>query len=198
MSFQVNTPPILTQCQPYSITWTGGVAPFYLTITKGGDITSVIENFGKQNSEHYPWIVDQPIETSVTFMVTDSQGKSTMSAASPPITKGNSDDCMKGKDSNTSPAANSTTSSPDDHSGTPTSTSTNTSASAKPTGTISEPSGAASTPTSPSTPQDIDPEPAARPTPQPPVSSARPLTKSVRSVALMLLLGIAGLLALTS
>ncbi|KAK0532453.1 hypothetical protein OC834_002611 [Tilletia horrida] len=95
MSFQVSTPVLLIQCQPYGITWTGGVAPFYLSITRGGDVASVLKNVGEQDGTTYPWMVDEPEGATVTFVVTDSQGHTATSAASPPIMKGATDGCVK-------------------------------------------------------------------------------------------------------
>ncbi|KAL9936431.1 hypothetical protein V8E36_004499 [Tilletia maclaganii] len=94
-TFHVNTALVLVQCQPYAISWAGGTAPYFLSITKGGDITSIIENAGKIDGDSYTWVVDRPVGTSVTFVVTDSKGRTAMSAASGEINKGSDDSCLK-------------------------------------------------------------------------------------------------------
>ncbi|CAD6934717.1 unnamed protein product [Tilletia laevis] len=204
MSFEVNTPAVLIQCQPYSIAWTGGLAPFYPVITQGGDIGSIIKNFGEQNGKQVPWIVDQPVGDTVTFVVVDSQGQTATSGTSPAVVKGTSDDCMKKKDDGSPPAPSNTTATPGTHSNAPSSTSATTSksasASASPSAKaddaadkVDDNNNSASTPT----PDGTDPDTVERPTAPPTDSSAQPAAKSVWSGALALLLGAVGLVTLT-
>ncbi|CAD6984137.1 unnamed protein product [Tilletia controversa] len=216
MSFQVNTPAVLIQCQPYNIAWTGGLAPFYPVITRGGDIGDVIENFGEQEGKQVLWRVDQPVGDTVTFVITDSQGETATSGSSPAIVKGTTDDCMK-KDKEDKPTekeelkpapAPSNTTGPSTHGhpsspknstspATPTSNSNSTSTLPKTGETAGKPNDADNN-AAPPKPSDVGADTTARPSTPSDASSAQPSSKLVRSSALaLLLLGVAGLVTLT-
>ncbi|KAK0552858.1 hypothetical protein OC846_001429 [Tilletia horrida] len=96
MALQVNTANLLIQCIPYTISWSGGQAPYFLAITAPNDIGSVLENLGTQNGHSYTWKVDQPVSSKVVFAITDSAGTSALSAPSPPIAKGATSSCSNG------------------------------------------------------------------------------------------------------
>lgn len=70
----VNTPPTLIECQPVQISWTGGAAPFYPRVTQGGQVANTLKTFDMTSSQSLTWTVDQPANTAVTIVVSDSTG----------------------------------------------------------------------------------------------------------------------------
>ena len=97
----VPTPPNVGQCRPLKITWKGGQGPFYPQITKPGDISSVIKDFGEVKSNEVTWKVSVPQGQKFTIHVSDSQGNQQSSGEVGPV-GGGSDSCMKGDDKGSS------------------------------------------------------------------------------------------------
>ncbi|UZJ52599.1 hypothetical protein CBS101457_001919 [Exobasidium rhododendri] len=93
-TFSVATPSSLVQCQPYLITWTGGVAPYFPRITQPGNTASIIENFAQTSSMSYSWTVDQAVGQTVTIVIGDSTGATAASAISPSVAAGSSSSCL--------------------------------------------------------------------------------------------------------
>lgn len=79
-AFTVNTPTTLIQCQPAQLSWTGGQAPYYPRITKGGSPADTLKTFSTTSETSLTWNVDIPANTAVTFAVSDSTGASNASA----------------------------------------------------------------------------------------------------------------------
>lgn len=97
----VPTPPNVGQCRPLKITWKGGQGPFYPQITKPGDISSVIKDFGEVKSNEVTWKVSVPQGQKFTIHVSDSQGNQQSSGEVGPV-GGGSDSCIKGGDKGSS------------------------------------------------------------------------------------------------
>lgn len=52
----VNTPAALVQCQPASITFSGGQAPYFISVLPGGQISAAaLEAFPQQTTSPYTW-----------------------------------------------------------------------------------------------------------------------------------------------
>ncbi|CDZ97643.1 hypothetical protein [Phaffia rhodozyma] len=78
----VNTPFGLTFCQPSLLSWTGGTAPYYLTINQGGSTSAVLETLlSASSATSYTWIVDIAAATSVTVAIKDSTGATNFAQA---------------------------------------------------------------------------------------------------------------------
>ncbi|WFD02352.1 hypothetical protein MOBT1_001034 [Malassezia obtusa] len=98
--FTVDTPTGAAQCQPLQITWHGGQAPYYPSITKEGDISSVIKQFPQAKDSKLTWKVTVPAGQKFTIAVRDSTGQQKSSA---PVAVGKgSSDCKDDDDSNSS------------------------------------------------------------------------------------------------
>ncbi|KAL8283948.1 hypothetical protein RQP46_005061 [Phenoliferia psychrophenolica] len=86
---QVNTPASATLCQPTAITYSGGTAPYYLTVLPGGMVgaTPLISfpTSATLTAGTYTWLVNIAAGTSITLQVKDSTGTP---AYSSPITIG--------------------------------------------------------------------------------------------------------------
>jgi len=79
--FMINTPASAVQCQPLLLTWTGGQAPYFLSILPGGQPSATpIIDFGQQNSTSITWLVNIPSGTSVGLTLRDSTGALAQSA----------------------------------------------------------------------------------------------------------------------
>ena len=89
----VPTPPNVGQCRPLKITWKGGQGPFYPQITKPGDISSVMKDFGEVKSNEVTWKVSVPQGQKFTIHVSDSQGNQQSSGEVGPV-GGGSDSCL--------------------------------------------------------------------------------------------------------
>lgn len=73
---QINTPASLTVCQPAALSWTGGTAPYYLSVLPGGQASGTpLESFGEQQGTSYTWTVNIASGTAITLALTDSTGK---------------------------------------------------------------------------------------------------------------------------
>ncbi|KAG2744688.1 hypothetical protein P692DRAFT_20955394 [Suillus brevipes Sb2] len=60
----INTPANVVECQPILFSWTGGQAPYYLTLVPGGQsMASPIKSFPTQTGTSYTWNVDLQANT---------------------------------------------------------------------------------------------------------------------------------------
>ncbi|KAI5982684.1 hypothetical protein EDC04DRAFT_2874336 [Pisolithus marmoratus] len=67
----INTPPNV----PTQLTWSGGQAPYYLSLVPGGQPTATpIEQFPNQNGTSYTWMVDLQAGTTFNIALKDSTG----------------------------------------------------------------------------------------------------------------------------
>lgn len=81
-SFTINTPSNAVVCQPLSIQWQGGVAPYYLSVLSGNDPTgSALENLGTVNGTSFIWKVNIAAGTSIDLTLRDSAGNIAQTAA---------------------------------------------------------------------------------------------------------------------
>ncbi|KAJ7093112.1 hypothetical protein C8R44DRAFT_890885 [Mycena epipterygia] len=65
----------LVVCEPISLTWSDGTAPYYLTIIPGGDTSSAaLETFDSTSDTSVTWTVDIAAGTSITLAIKDSTG----------------------------------------------------------------------------------------------------------------------------
>ncbi|PCH42255.1 hypothetical protein WOLCODRAFT_89710 [Wolfiporia cocos MD-104 SS10] len=70
----------ITECEPVLISWSGGTAPYYLSLVPGTNTGAApIKNFGEQQSTQYTWNVDVPAGTQFTTVIKDSTGAVAMS-----------------------------------------------------------------------------------------------------------------------
>ncbi|KAM0755271.1 hypothetical protein T439DRAFT_353208 [Meredithblackwellia eburnea MCA 4105] len=55
-AMQIVTPPALVQCQPAAITWTGGVAPYFVSVIPGGEVSGIpLKSFDSTTSTTITW-----------------------------------------------------------------------------------------------------------------------------------------------
>ncbi|KAL8278684.1 hypothetical protein RQP46_008976 [Phenoliferia psychrophenolica] len=121
----INTPSSLVACEPTLISWSGGTAPYYVTVLPGGVISTTLESLVTDlNITSYTWTVNIA-GVAVTLALKDSTGALAYTAAVT-IQAGTSTSCVNVTDSVTSVAADSTTSSTTSLAGATTSTSATT------------------------------------------------------------------------
>lgn len=104
---QINTPASLTVCQPTLLSWSGGQAPYFLSVIPGGQASAAaLKDFGEQTDNQETWNVDLPAGTSITLKLTDSTGNTVYSS---PVTigAGTSTSCLNAAASGSSSAASS-------------------------------------------------------------------------------------------
>jgi len=89
----VNTPANLIECEPASITWSGGTPPYLLTVFPAGNSATILQNLGNTNSTSFTWQVNVASGQSVGFAVLDNTGKTGQSAPVP-IQAGSSTSCI--------------------------------------------------------------------------------------------------------
>ncbi|MFE4800292.1 hypothetical protein ACFRFL_36020 [Streptomyces sp. NPDC056708] len=77
----INTPSNPVVCQPLTITWSGGQAPYQLELLPGNESGAApLRDFGQQEGTAYTWTVDVPPNTSVGLTLRDSTGATAQSA----------------------------------------------------------------------------------------------------------------------
>lgn len=71
----INTPSNVVECQPILFSWSGGQAPYYLTLVPGGQsMASPIKSFATQTGTSYTWNVDLQANTIFNIALKDSTG----------------------------------------------------------------------------------------------------------------------------
>ncbi|OCF56541.1 hypothetical protein L486_05391 [Kwoniella mangroviensis CBS 10435] len=91
----INTPASLVQCQPASITFSEGTAPYILAVIPGGQVSAAAIETIDDNLTSSPitWNVNLASGTSITLKITDSTG--TIAYSSPlTIQAGSSSSCL--------------------------------------------------------------------------------------------------------
>lgn len=91
---KINTPASLVTCQPTLLSWTGGQAPYFLSIIPGGQASAAaLKDLGQQTDNQETWTVDLAAGTSITVKLTDSTGNTVYSS---PVTigEGSSTSCI--------------------------------------------------------------------------------------------------------
>ncbi|OCH94444.1 hypothetical protein OBBRIDRAFT_747810 [Obba rivulosa] len=80
-NLMVNSPPNVVQCEPTQLAWTGGSAPYYLSLIPAGQPSApAIKEFPTQQGNSVTWIVDLGSGTSFTIELKDSTGAVAYSA----------------------------------------------------------------------------------------------------------------------
>ncbi|KAJ8084722.1 hypothetical protein PM082_003498 [Marasmius tenuissimus] len=77
----INTPNNLVQCQPTLITWSGGPGPFTLSYDGNNPTGPALETFPGLQGTSFTWDVDIPAGRSVGFLLRDSTGATSQTAA---------------------------------------------------------------------------------------------------------------------
>lgn len=91
---QINTPASLTVCQPTLLSWSGGQAPYFLSVIPGGQASAApLKDFDQQSDTSETWTVDIPAGTSITLKLTDSTGN-TVYSSPVTISEGSSTSCL--------------------------------------------------------------------------------------------------------
>ncbi|KAE9407689.1 hypothetical protein BT96DRAFT_971098 [Gymnopus androsaceus JB14] len=94
LALTVNTPSGLITCEPTLLAWSGGTAPYYLSIIPGGETSgSALKSFDSTNSTSYTWTVDIAADTKITVELKDSTGTIAYSDEVD-ITAGSSTSCV--------------------------------------------------------------------------------------------------------
>ncbi|WVQ69994.1 hypothetical protein V866_008248 [Kwoniella sp. B9012] len=103
----INTPASLIECQPTSITFSGGSSsPYYLSILPGGQASaSALENLPDADSSPVTWTVDIASGTNVTIKITDGSGN--IAYSSPVVIQAGSSSSCLGTNSESSSSATS-------------------------------------------------------------------------------------------
>ncbi|KAG2110848.1 uncharacterized protein F5147DRAFT_687509 [Suillus discolor] len=79
--FTINTPANVVECQPTLLQWSGGTAPYYLSILPGATPNgAAVENLGQQNSTSVTWVCNIQSGTSLGLTLRDSTGLTAQSA----------------------------------------------------------------------------------------------------------------------
>ncbi|WVQ96232.1 hypothetical protein IAU59_003336 [Kwoniella sp. CBS 9459] len=104
----VNTPASVVQCQPASLSWSGGKAPYIVAIIPGGQASaaaiSTVDDAAQGTS--LTWTVDVQAGTSISIKLTDADGN--IQYSSPlDVQSGSSDSCLNGGGSSASGSASS-------------------------------------------------------------------------------------------
>ncbi|KAG1905483.1 uncharacterized protein F5891DRAFT_1009550 [Suillus fuscotomentosus] len=79
--FTINTPANVVECQPTLLQWSGGTAPYFLSILPGATPNgAAVENLGQQNSTSVTWVCNIQSGTSLGLTLRDSTGLTAQSA----------------------------------------------------------------------------------------------------------------------
>ncbi|KAF9267756.1 hypothetical protein L218DRAFT_644986 [Marasmius fiardii PR-910] len=93
-SVTMNTPSNLVTCQPIMLTWSGGTAPYFLSLQDGNNFYGpALQQFAQQSATSTSWIVNVPAGKDVAFLLRDSAGQTSVTA---PVTvqKGSEETCV--------------------------------------------------------------------------------------------------------
>ncbi|WVQ98769.1 hypothetical protein IAU59_005900 [Kwoniella sp. CBS 9459] len=101
----INTPASLIECQPASITWSGGSgSPYYISIIPGGEASAAaLENLPNADSSPVTWTVDIAAGTNITVRITDASGA--IAYSSPVVIQAGSSTSCLGTNSGSSSSA---------------------------------------------------------------------------------------------
>ncbi|KLO17210.1 hypothetical protein SCHPADRAFT_994525 [Schizopora paradoxa] len=106
--FMIITPSNVVECEPTLLSWSGGVAPYFLVIVDGNNPTTTLENLGQVNGTSLSFIVNFASGTSLGLNLKDSTGAVAQSGAFP-VQAGTSTACVGQGVSTSAPAGGSTT-----------------------------------------------------------------------------------------
>ncbi|KAI3604426.1 secreted protein [Moniliophthora roreri] len=78
----LNTPSNPVVCQPLQLTWTGGQAPYFISVQDGNNPSGpALFQFPEQNGTALTWEVNYQAGTSIGFLLRDSNGATSQTAA---------------------------------------------------------------------------------------------------------------------
>ncbi|KAG6810389.1 hypothetical protein H0H92_012072 [Tricholoma furcatifolium] len=77
--FTINTPSNAVVCEPLLISWTGGIAPYYLSVVPAVLPQNSLAEFGGIDAESFTWTVNVEGGTSVGLSITDGNGEAAQS-----------------------------------------------------------------------------------------------------------------------
>ncbi|KAG8692595.1 hypothetical protein FRC09_011083 [Ceratobasidium sp. 395] len=104
----VATPASVVQCQPVQLSWSGGAAPYFLSIIPGKQPgAAALKELPQQQGTSYTWTVDLPQGTSITVQIRDSTGF-TQYSSDVVIQNSSDSSCLNGNTSAPAPAPTST------------------------------------------------------------------------------------------
>ncbi|EGF98967.1 uncharacterized protein MELLADRAFT_118406 [Melampsora larici-populina 98AG31] len=107
----INTPLGVAQCLPSSISFGQGLPPYYISVIPGGQPSAAsLMDFPVLSESPYRWVVNQPVGTSITLRIRDSNGQLNYSQQVT-VQPGNTD-CLSGGGSTPAPAPAPTTPQP--------------------------------------------------------------------------------------
>ncbi|WVW84783.1 hypothetical protein I302_106818 [Kwoniella bestiolae CBS 10118] len=106
----VNTPPSLVQCQPASLSWSGGTGPYIVAVIPGGQPTAAALKTisDSESGTSLTWTVDVAANTEITIKLTDSTGA--IQYSSPVTIQSGSDSCLSSSGSSASGSSSATAS----------------------------------------------------------------------------------------
>jgi len=71
----INTPTGVDQCEPSQLSWSGGVAPYFVSIIPGGQPGATpLVSFAQTSATSMTWNVNIQAGTSITLQIKDSTG----------------------------------------------------------------------------------------------------------------------------
>ncbi|KAF9267754.1 hypothetical protein L218DRAFT_644904 [Marasmius fiardii PR-910] len=78
----MNTPSNLVVCQPVQLTWSGGLAPYFISVQDGNNPSGpALQRFDNENGTSLTWLVNLQAGTSVGFLLRDSNGATSQTAS---------------------------------------------------------------------------------------------------------------------
>merc|ERR1711939_1049692 len=107
----IQSPAALVQCQPVLISFSGGTAPYCISVLPGGQSSAAaLETFPTQSGSTYTWTVDLAAGQDVTFRISDSTGAVNYSSQVP-IQSSSDSSCLNGGSSSAGSSSAGTSSS---------------------------------------------------------------------------------------
>ncbi|KAH7884733.1 hypothetical protein F5I97DRAFT_1891566 [Phlebopus sp. FC_14] len=92
--FTINTPSNVVECEPTLLSWSGGTAPYFLSILPGSSPSAAaLENLGQQNGTSVTWTCNIQAGTSLGLTLRDSTGAVAQSAPFT-VNPGSSTSCL--------------------------------------------------------------------------------------------------------
>lgn len=87
------SPAAVVQCQPVLLSWSGGSAPYYVSIIPGGQPSAAaLQSFPTQSGNSLTWVANLSSGQDITFKIVDSTGDTNYSSQVP-IQAGSTTNC---------------------------------------------------------------------------------------------------------
>ncbi|TBU28863.1 hypothetical protein BD311DRAFT_311342 [Dichomitus squalens] len=106
--FRMDAPNPPTQCVPSEFTWSGGIAPYVLTIAPGDSLPSTWPQYSGLTRDSFIWSTNVPAGTDVNLALKDSTGE--VQNESFTVQSGSDDSCLSSAGVTTPNAPSTTTS----------------------------------------------------------------------------------------